>query len=166
MLARGANVPRFYRTDAVRLIVAAFLMVVALGAVLAVDALPGPFAGPDAIVGDVANVDILAPRALTYESEEETRLAREAARGRVQPQYDYTPERAQLVAAEQLAALEEVLTPVDAAFAAILTPEARQIALRSAIPSLSPQARETLAALDETRWGLLRAELVRVLEAV
>src|SRR5687768_1191279 len=110
MLARSAAVRRFYRTDAVRLIAAAFLMMVTLGAVLALDVLPGPFAGPDAIVGDVANVDILAPRALTYESEEETRLAREAARTRVLPQYDYTPARAQLVAAEQLAALEETLT--------------------------------------------------------
>ena len=166
MLARSAAVRRFARTDAVRLVVATLLMVVALGGVLAVDALPGPFAGQGIIVGDLATADILAPRALTYESAEQTRLAREEARRQVQPQYDYSPARGQLTAARQLDALGEVITPVDAAFAAILTPEARQIALRSAIPTLAPPSRETLAELDEPQWTSLRAELVRVLEAV
>jgi putative nucleotidyltransferase with HDIG domain len=165
MLARSAAVRRFARTDAVRLFVASLLILSALGAVLALDALPGPFAGPGAVVGEVATVDIIAPRAITYESEEQTRLAREAARASIAPQYDYTPERAQLTAAQQLDALDVVLTPVDAAFAAVLTPEARQAALRSAISTLSPAARETLAGLDESRWSSLRAELVRVLEA-
>jgi len=166
MLARSAAVRRFARTDAVRLVVATMLMVAALGGVLAVDALPGPFAGQGIIVGDLATADILAPRALTYESAEQTRLAREDARRQVPPQYDYTPERGQLTAAQQLDLLEEVITPVDAAFAAVLTPEARQIALRSALPTLTPSARETLAEFDEAQWTSLRGEITRVLEAV
>jgi len=165
MLARSAAVRRFARTDAVRLVVATFLMVVALGSVLAIDALPGPFAGPGAIVGDVATVDIVAPRAVTYDSDEQTRLARDDAREQVGPQYDYSPERGQLTAIQQINALEEVLSPVDAAFAAVLTTEARQAALRSAIPSLSPAARETLAAFESFQWTSLRAELIRVLES-
>ena len=166
MLARSAAVRRFARTDAVRLVAAALLMVAALGGVLAADALPGPFAGQGIIVGDLATSDILAPRALTYESAEQTRLAREDASRQVQPQYDYSPERGQLTAAQQINALEEVITPVDAAFAAILTTEARAIALRGAIPTVTPTARDTLAGLDETQWTSLRAELLRVLEAV
>ena len=155
---------RFALSDAVRLVAAGILMIIVLGAVLAVDALPGPFAGPGIIVGDLATVDIVAPRALTYESAEQTRLARDQAREDVEPQYDYSPERGQLTATQQLAELEDVLTPVDAAFAAVLTPEARQIALRSAIPDLTPPAAETLAGLESFQWTSLRAELVRVLE--
>ncbi|MGI8929032.1 MAG: HD family phosphohydrolase [Candidatus Limnocylindrales bacterium] len=166
MLARSAAVRRFARIDAVRLVIATLLMVAALGSVLAIDALPGPFAGPGAIVGDVATVDIVAPRALRYDSDELTRLARDEAREQVGPQYDYSPERGQLTAIQQINALEEILSPVDAAFAAVLTPEARQVALRSAIPSLSPAAQETLAALEPFGWTSLKAELLRVLEAV
>jgi putative nucleotidyltransferase with HDIG domain len=140
-------------------------MVVALGAVLSIDALPGPFAGPGIIVGDVATADIVAPRALTYESAEQTRIAREDASDQVSPQYDYTPERGQLVAAQQLSALDQAVTPIDAAFAAVLTPEARQEALRAAIPGLSRSSIDTLANLDSEQWSALRAELVRVLES-
>jgi putative nucleotidyltransferase with HDIG domain len=165
MLARSAAVRRFARIDAVRLLTATFLLVLTLGSVLAVDALPGPFAGPDLVAGDLATADIAAPRALTYESVEQTRLAREEARQQVSPQYDYSPERGQLTAGQQLNALEEVVTPVDAAFAAILTPEARQAALRQAIPDLTPAAADTLSNFDELQWTSLRAELIRVLES-
>ena len=164
MIARSASVREFARTDAVRLVAAGLLMIVALGAVLAVDALPGPFSGPGIIVGDLATADIAAPRALTYESTEQTRLAREQAREEVPPQYDYSPERGQLTASQQLSELEDLMTPVDAAFAAVLTPEARQIALRSAIPDLTPPQAETLSQLDSVQWTSLRAELVRVLQ--
>ena len=165
MIARSAAVRRFARTDAVRLLMATFLLVLTLGSVLAVDALPGPFAGPGLIVGDLATADIVAPRALTYESTEQTRLAREEARQQVPPQYDYSPERGQLTAGQQLNALEEVVNPVDAAFAAVLTPEARQAALRQAIPDLTPAAADTLSNLEEFQWTALRAELIRVLES-
>ena len=164
MLARSAAVRRFARRDATRLFIGAFVMILALGSVLAVDALPGPFAGPS-FIGDVATADIVAPRALTYESAEQTRIAREAARAEVDPQYNYSAERGQLTASQQLDALEAVLTPVDAAFDAVLTPEARQAALRSAIPSLTETARNTLANLQQPAWAGLRDELVRVLES-
>src|SRR5688572_14104929 len=89
MLTRSAAVRHFDRSDATRLFGVGLLMVVVLGGVLALDALPGPFAGPGLITGDVAATDILAPRALTYESSEQTRIAREDAREQVPPQYNY-----------------------------------------------------------------------------
>jgi putative nucleotidyltransferase with HDIG domain len=165
MLARSAAVRRFARTDAVRLVVATILMAASLGGVLAFDALPGPFAGVGAIVNDVATTDIRAPRAIKYESAEETRLRREDARDQVPPQYNYSADRAQLIASQQLAALEALVAPVDAAYAAVLTPEARDVALRSAIPGLSPTGQEELAHLDGSQWAALRSELVRVLDA-
>ncbi len=165
MLARSAAVRRFARTDAVRLVVAAFLFTLALGGVLAIDALPGPLASPGAIVNDVATADIRAPRAIKYESTEETRVRRDAARAQVQPQYDYSADRGQLIAGQQLAELERVHAPVDAVYAAVLTPEAREAALRAAMPGLSATAQETLSQLDGSQWAALRAELVRVLDA-
>ena len=107
MLARSTAMRRFERTDAKRLVGVGLLMVLVLGGVLALDALPGPFAGPGLITGDVAATDILAPRALTYESTEQTRIAREDAREQVPPQYNYTPERGQLIAGQQLDALDK-----------------------------------------------------------
>jgi hypothetical protein len=165
MLARSAAVRAFYRSDLTRLVIAGVLMAVTLGAVLAYDSLPG-VAAPDAIVGDVATTDIIAPRAVEYESVEQTRLAREEASAEVQPQYDYTPERAQLIAERQLGLFEDTVTPADAAFDAILTDDARQAALRSAIETLTPQTREVLAGLTSAQWDLARAEMIRVLEAV
>ncbi|MEX2546742.1 MAG: HDIG domain-containing metalloprotein, partial [Chloroflexota bacterium] len=165
MLARSAAVRRFARTDAVRLVVAAFLFTVALGGVLAIDALPGPLASPGAIVNDVATSDIRAPRAIKYESAEETRVRREAAREQVQPQYNYSADRGQLIANQQLAELESVVAPVDTAYSAVLTPDAREAALRAAMPGLSPTAQDTLSQLDGSQWAALGSELVRVLDA-
>ena len=166
MLARSSAVRRFARTDAVRLFAATLLMVAAIGGVLAVDALPGPFAGTGAIVDDVATIDIRAPRALSYESAAATRIRRDEARQNVQPQYDFSTERGQLTAAQQLTALEEMVTPVDSAFTAVLTPEARALALRSAIPGLSAAAQDTISQLDLPQWTTLRSELRRILDAI
>ena len=164
MLARSTSIRGFTRGDALRLAGLGVLLVVTLGAVLAVDALPGPFAGSSAIVDDVATIDIRAPRALTYESEVATTQRREEAREQVLPQYDYTPERGRSTAEQQLNEYEDTVAPVDAAFAAVLPDVSREAALRAAVAYLTSGAKNTLAAMDRVEWVALRGEMMRVLE--
>jgi putative nucleotidyltransferase with HDIG domain len=164
MLARSTSIRGFTRRDGLRLAGLGVLLVVTLGAVLAVDALPGPFAGSSAIVDDVAMIDIRAPRALTYESEVATTQRREEAREQVLPQYDYTPERGRSTAEQQLNEYEDTVAPVDAAFAAVLTDISREAALRAAVPYLTSGAKNTLAAMDRVEWVALDGEMMRVLE--
>lgn len=167
MLARPATRQgAFTRRDAVRGLIAAAALILTLGVILGIDALPGPLSGPGIIVGDVALVDIQAPRAATITSESATEQRREEARRAVPPQYDYTPERAQLIAEQQAQAFEETVAPVDAAFNAILSPEARMEALRNPLPELSSHARQTLVSMDRVEWTALRGEMLRVLEVV
>jgi cyclic-di-AMP phosphodiesterase PgpH len=166
MLARSGRLrAAFTQRDALRLLVLTLLLAISLGGVLAIDALPGPLLGSGVVVDDVATVEIRAPRAATFVSQEETRRRQDAARARVAPQYDYTPDRGRLTAEAQLAELQETLAPVDAAFAAVLTPDARAAALRNAIPRLSAPSRATLASLDLAGWTTLRAEMERALNA-
>jgi len=165
MLARTASIRAFTRRDGVRLVAFGLLLALGLGAVLAVDAIPGPFAGSNVIVDDISLVDIRAPLAVTYTSAEATEQRREEARQQVPPQYDYTAQRGQSTAEQQLRAFDVTVDPIDAAFAAILPDEARQAALRQAVPLLTSGARETLAQLDRVEWTALRGEMLRVLES-
>ena len=105
------------------------------------------------------------PRAAraTFDSESR-RPARRTRRATVEPQYDYSPDRGQLTAAQQLAAFEQTVAPVDAAYAAVLTPEARPAALRAAMPNLTPRCQRHAASLDEVAWTALRGGAGRVLE--
>ncbi|CAN5684287.1 HDIG domain-containing protein [soil metagenome] len=166
MLARSGRLrAAFTQRDALRLGAIALLLAFLLGAVLATDALPGPLLGSGVIVDDVARVSIRAPHSTNYVSEVETEARRDQARAAVEPQYNYTPERGRLSAEAQLAELRETIAPVDAAFAAVLIPEARAAALRNAIPRLSSAARATIASLDLNEWTALRAEIERVLDS-
>ena len=99
----------FRRGDAVRLIVVSLLLIGALTAILAIDVVP---TGLGLQVGDIAQGSIRAPRALTFESAILTAQARADARAAVPPQYDYTPERAATITAEQAAAFERAVSPV------------------------------------------------------
>ena len=168
MLARSGELRTypgaFSRRDGFRLLIAAAVFIVAIGAILSIDTLPGPFTGQGSIVGDVATADIFAPRSGTYESQVATEQRRDEVRAAVAPQYDYSADRARTLADQQLAAFDTLVAPVDAAYGAVLTPEARMQALRSAIPSISASVRETLARLDQVAWTALRGEMVRVLE--
>ena len=76
MIARSASIRSFSRRDGVRLVVLGLLMIVALGAILAIDTLPGAFGASSGIAGGVATVDIRAPRALTYTSDVATEQRR------------------------------------------------------------------------------------------
>ncbi|HVM30259.1 MAG TPA: HDIG domain-containing protein [Candidatus Limnocylindrales bacterium] len=166
MLARSGRLrAAFTQRDAVRLAVVTIIFALSLGAVLAVDALPGPLLGSGAVVDNVATVDIRAPYTGRYESAEETQRRQDQARAQVAPQYDYTPERGRQTAEAQLAELQSTIASVDAAFAAVLTPEARAVALRNAVPRLSMASRTTLASLERNEWLVLRAEMERALDA-
>ena len=165
MLARSASIRAFTRRDGVRLVGIGLLIIVALGAILAVDSLPGSLGVSNGIVEDVATVDIRAPRALTYTSAVATDQRRQQVRDQVVPRYDFTPERARTITDQQLAAFDATVGPVDAAYTAVLDDLSRQSALRAAIPHLTTSAQDTLAGLNQVEWTALRGEMTRVLEA-
>jgi len=160
---RLERVAAFTRRDAVRLAVAAALLVTGLTAVLSIDDLPRAV---DLSPGDLATADVRAPRTLLFESETETLAARVAARDAVPPQYDYKAETAAALTRRQLDALAALLSPVDAAFAAGVPPEERLAALSETLPGLTMSARKTLYALAPERWSLTGAEATRVLGLV
>ncbi len=164
MLSRRLDrVTAFTRRDAVRLVVAAALLVTGLTAVLAMNDLP---TAVDLDVGDLAPADVAAPRTIVFASEIETEAAREAAREAVPPQYNYRAETAANLTNRQLGVLAETLAPVDAAFDPAVTPEDRQVVLAEHPPDLTPPARATLQALAPERWALVGAEAARVLGLV
>ena len=116
-------------------------------------------------MGQRATSDVRAPRPTTYTSQVLTDRARQDARDRVEPQYDYSPSRAITVAAAQLRQFEEAVMPVDAAFKPSVSLEDRAALLKDVLPGL-PQgkARDTLLALEPDRWTAVRAEASRVLQ--
>jgi putative nucleotidyltransferase with HDIG domain len=101
-----------------------------------------------------------------FDSATETIAARQAARDAVPPQYDYKAETAAALTRRQLDVLAALLAPVDAAFAAGVTPDERQAALSDALPDLTLSSRKTLYALAPERWSLAGAEAARVLGLV
>ena len=165
MIARSASIRAFTRRDGVRLVAIGLLIIVALGAILAIDALPTPIGASNGIVDGVATVDIRAPRALTYTSAVTTAERRDEARQGVSPQYDYSADRATALVDQQLNAFDIKVNPVDSAFTALLDDVTREAALRAAIPSLSTNAENTLAGLSQVEWTGLRGEMTRVLES-
>ncbi len=98
---RAAAISRFTRSDATRLGIASGILILAMTAILAADLLPQETLQVQA--GDLAPRDILAPRAVEFESEVQTAEARAAARAAVEPQYDFTSDKAIAIAAEQAA---------------------------------------------------------------
>lgn len=142
----------FGRRDALRLVVAAVLILVALAAGVASDLTP---TSPGYSVGTVARSAIQAPRDATFPNPVETKAARDAASAAVLPVYDYTPGRAASIAAAQVAQLEQQLKPIDDAYISSTTPEAQRAALQTAVASLaslSSDNRTILLALDSNRW--------------
>lgn len=162
-IPRRRRLQGFTRRDAVRLLVAAAVMIASLTAILSVDILPTGFRGE---IGDVADRDIRAPRSIDYVSPRETEARRTDARLRVEPQYDYTADSGFSSADQQSALFDDEMEPVDAAFAAILTEAARRSALAESLPHLSPRALDTLQRLSPAEWTSLRSEMARVLQTV
>ena len=152
----------FSRSDATRLAIAAAILIAGLAAILGADILPQqPL---QVAVGNLAPRDILAPRAIDFESDVQTADAQAAARQAVEPQYDYTTENAIAVAAEQQVAFERRVMQIDATFSANLPSASQAALLEAAIPDLSSAARKTLVGLDAARWAVVRTEAARVLD--
>src|SRR5215211_2832438 len=104
--------PRFTRRDAGRLGIAAAVLALVLTLILGIDILL-----PQALpldVGDVVRSDITATSQASFESKVQTEARRQEARDAVPPQYDFTTDNAQAVAAQQLGSLRRVLVPVEA----------------------------------------------------
>ncbi|MBI3747319.1 MAG: HDIG domain-containing protein [Chloroflexi bacterium] len=153
----------FSRSDATRLAIAAAILIAGLAAILGADILPQqPL---QVAVGDLAPRDILAPRAIDFESDVRTADAQAAARQAVEPQYDYTTENAIAIAAEQQFAFERRVLQIDTTFSAKLSDATRTTLLETAIADLSSAARKTLVGLDAAGWAVVRTEAARVLDA-
>jgi putative nucleotidyltransferase with HDIG domain len=115
-------------------------------------------------VGELAPTDIRAPRALNYTNDILTEQARQQARAAVQPQYDYTSERAITIAADQLQAFTRRVTPLDTAFAPGTSKSQRQALLATVLPDLTDATRTILLNLKPERWAAVRTEAARVLD--
>ena len=142
---------RFTRRDVPRLAIAAGILILALTAILGIDILPEP--PLDVAEGQLATRDIVAPRALDYESQVQTDAARAAAEAAVPPQYTFTSENAIAIAAAQQLAFEDRVSRVDTTFSAELTPAGRKTLLQTAVPDLTETANATLAGLDAATLG-------------
>ena len=148
MLARTAErATAFTRRDAVRLVISATILV----AVVTPDPVGRPL--PAATLrrpGRAARHRAMSTRRARASTRARSRpsSSRPAARDGVPPQYDFTADKGQQFAAQQVQAFETKVAPIDAAFKAVLTPAARQAALAAALPELSTAARTTLLGLD------------------
>ena len=154
---------RFTRSDATRLGISAGILVLVMTAILGSDILPRESFSLQ--TGDLAPVDIAAPRALDYESNVLTTQARQAARDGIAPQYDFTSDQAIAIAAEQRIKFDTRVSRVDTAFDAELTTDALRSLLETAVPGLTDASLATLVDLDRARWGDVRTEAARVLDA-
>jgi hypothetical protein len=151
----------FGRRDAFKLVAAAFLIVLALAAGAVDDLAP---VSPGYAAGTVARSAIRAPRDATIANPIETAVAKDAALQKVEPQYDFTPERAAAIAGYQVSQLESALRPIDEAFSLSTTAQARQVALENALPTslptLSSDTRSILLTLDPARWTVVEQAAV------
>jgi putative nucleotidyltransferase with HDIG domain len=154
---------RFSRRDATRLGVASAVLVLVLTLILGADIFLSQPLAVD--IGDVAARDIISPVAREFISKVETQARRDAAVKAVQPQYDYSTEKAIAVAAEQVAALRRAITPVNTAFDPATKKADRERMLADGLPNLSAAARATLVGLSAGRWAAARDEAIRMLDA-
>jgi putative nucleotidyltransferase with HDIG domain len=165
MLTQRPDSPaRFTRRDVPRISVATGILVLALAAILGADIIPQqPL---DVAIGQLASRDIVAPRAIDFESTVQTAAARAAASSAVPPQYTFTTENAIAIAAAQQLAFEARVSRIDTTFAADLSAANRKSLLETAVPSLTGGAKKTLVALDAARWAAVRTESARILDAI
>ncbi len=164
LTSRAASISRFTRSDATRLAIASVILVLTMTAILGADFLPKETT--TLAVGDIAPTDIVAPTAIEFESDVQTAAARAEARAGVDPQYDFTSEKAIAIAAEQALAFERKVSPIDTLYAADMTPEERAVLLATVMPSLTEASSTTLAGLDGDGWAAVRAEAARVLDGI
>jgi cyclic-di-AMP phosphodiesterase PgpH len=164
LTSRAVAISRFTRKDATRLSIASAILVLILTAILAADILPNETLTLKE--GDLAPRDIVAPSAIDFESTVQTDAARQAARAAVEPQYDFTSEKAIAIAAEQALAFERKVSGINTIFATQMSPKDRTALLQAAMPELSDASSKTLAGLDGDGWSAVRTEAARVLDGI
>jgi putative nucleotidyltransferase with HDIG domain len=150
----------FGRRDALRLVVAAFLIAAALAAGVASDLTT---ARPSYASGTIAQSVIRAPRAASIPDPTATKQAQDAAAAAVAPQYDFSQSRADNLASLQVSSLQTDLIPVDDAFRAGKTADARNAALQAALPALATGPMAILEGLDPARWPAVEQAAVQLL---
>jgi cyclic-di-AMP phosphodiesterase PgpH len=160
---RATVIARFTRSDAMRLGIASAILILVLTAILGAGVLTQT--ALDVQAGDLAPRDIVAPRAVSFESTVATAAARSAARNAVAPQYDYSSDKAIAIAAEQADAYDTRVARADAAFASELPSDSRRLLLQTAVPDLTDASTATLVALRPERWPTVSDEAARVLDA-
>ena len=163
---RLEEIAAYTRRDIARLGLSAVFLVLGLTAIFAADIFPQRV---QATLDTVARADILAPRADSYVSDINTAAARKEAADRVDPQYDYSTEKAIPIANRQLQAFDERVAPIDQAFNKATSEAERANLLANVLPAGLPGAltdadRKTLVSLTSERWTALRTEASRVLE--
>jgi cyclic-di-AMP phosphodiesterase PgpH len=116
-------------------------------------------------VGDVTGTDILAPSSITYVSQVQTDLAREAASAAVPDVYDPPDSR---VARQQVARAQQVLDYISSVRSdSFATPDQRLSDLNALTDlTLDSKLANSLLALTESDWAAVRAEVVNVIERV
>ncbi|MEO8468522.1 MAG: HDIG domain-containing metalloprotein [Chloroflexota bacterium] len=162
MLAHRANAAvRLTWREAGRLAVAAVGLIVAMTIILGADFSPPRV---DVQVGDLVPADIVAPRAMTYESQTLTAAARKAAADAVPPQYDFTSERAITIAAAQGDAFLNAVRLLDTAFDPATTDVQRQLILDRVASDLPAPSSGFVVTMEASRWIPIRTEAARVLD--
>ncbi len=153
----------FTSRDLRRFLGALLLLVAAATAAVLLDFVP---TSPGYQIGDIAPAGgIHAPHAAVIPNDVETEQARQAARDTVSTVYDYTPAKAAAIAEEQISTLRDELSAVDDAMRPSVAPEARKIALQTAVATLPNEARPLIQSLDPTRWDAVRTAAIAVLDS-
>ena len=155
---------RFTRHDLAQFVIASGILVAILTAILGADILPQE--SLTLATGDLAPRDIIASKAVEFESAARTEAERTAAREDVEPQYDFTTENAAAIATEQQLAFVRRVARVDATFAADLPDDQRATLLEIAVPDLGDEERATLVGLRPGRWAIVRTEAARILDSL
>jgi len=121
---------------------------------------------PDQLaLGDVAEQDILAPYALSYQSDVLTEIKQQEAANNVLPQYTQPDPN---TAREQLNHLRDVLDYVDSVRADEFATQSQKQGDLQAIQSiqLMPESIDLLISLSDNDWQTIRLEANRILELV
>jgi hypothetical protein len=115
--------------------------------------------------GDVTNIDIIAPRSITYVSQIQTDNARAVAANAVAEVYDPPDSR---VTRQQVTRARRVLDFIDAVRAdSFATTDQKYADLTSITDfNVTPDLARSLLSLDEAEWGAVQSETIAVIERV
>ena len=156
---------RFTRHDVARFVIASGILVAVLTAILGADILPQETLTLAA--GDLAPRDIIAPKAVEFESAARTEAERTAARedGRAPVRLHDRERRGDRHRAA--ASRSSAAWPVSTRRSRPTCPTTQRAALlETAVPDLGDEERATLVGLEPGRWAIVRTESARVLDSL